>query len=212
MARQGWEDGIAVVCATPHIRDDHDVRIDELPSRISSLSAELAAKELPIHVVGGAEIAERAAERLDVATLERLALGAGHWLLLEPAPGPLSDELEALVTRLFAQGFRVVLAHPERHAGRDFERRLEGFAAQGCLIQWTADFVAKADKGALSYAAKGLLHLLGSDAHSSHGGRPLKLSSGVRRLKEVCPEDDVKWIATEAPWAVLRGEDVTPPW
>lgn len=212
MARRGWEDGIAVVCATPHIRDDHDVRIDELPRRISALSAELAAEELPLHVVGGGEIAQRAAERLDDATLRRLALGAGRWLLIEPAPGPLGDELHRLVTCLGKDGFRVVLAHPERHAGPDFEQRLERLTAEGCLIQWTADFVAQADEGALSFAGKGLLHLLGSDSHSSHGGRPLQLSAGVRRLREVCPDEHVEWIATEAPWGVLRGEDVTPPW
>lgn len=219
MARQGWEDGIAVVCATPHIRDDHDVRIDELPSRLSALSAELAAAELPIHVVSGAEVSERAAQRLDAATLRRLTLGGGDWLLIEPAPGPLGDGLQALVGRLWRDGLRVAIAHPERHAGADFEPRLRRLVDEGCLIQWTADFVSRADEAALTadeaaltYAAKGLLHLLGSDAHSSHGGRPLKLSAGLRRLAEVRGSDDVAWIATEAPWGVLRGGDVTPPW
>lgn len=212
MARQGWKDGIAVVCATPHIRDDHDVRIDELPARLSRLSAELALEELPIHVVGGAEIAQHAAARLDRATLSRLVLGGGRSLLIEPAPGPLGDELEALTTRLMEEGFDVIVAHPERHVGPDFEQRLRKLAAQGCLIQWTADFVAKADRGALVFAAKGLLHLLGSDAHSSHGGRPLKLSAGARRLREVCPDGDVEWMTKEAPWRVLRGEEVTVPW
>lgn len=37
MARQGEADGIQAICATPHIRHDHDVRIGELPARISEL-------------------------------------------------------------------------------------------------------------------------------------------------------------------------------
>jgi protein-tyrosine phosphatase len=37
MARKGERDGIAVVWAAPHIRSDHDVRIEELPSRVNAL-------------------------------------------------------------------------------------------------------------------------------------------------------------------------------
>lgn len=33
MARQAEADGIGIVCATPHIRHDHDVAIAELPQR-----------------------------------------------------------------------------------------------------------------------------------------------------------------------------------
>jgi protein-tyrosine phosphatase len=38
MARQAERDGIAVICATPHIRHDHDVRIAELPARVDALN------------------------------------------------------------------------------------------------------------------------------------------------------------------------------
>ncbi len=41
MARQAEQDGIAVVCATPHIRGDHDVRIEEIAARARSLQQEL---------------------------------------------------------------------------------------------------------------------------------------------------------------------------
>lgn len=214
MGRQACSDGISVVCATPHIRDDHDVRIDELPSRLSALQAELAAEAIPLHVVGGGEIAQRAAERLDRQTLRRLALGAGAWVLIEPDPGPLGDDLNALVDRLAEEDLRVVIAHPERHAGEGFERRLRELAHRGCLIQWTAAFVSEreGDSIALHFARKGLLHLLGSDAHSSHGGRPLKLRAAIEALRGCCSQDRVRWISHEAPWAVLRGLPATPPW
>src|SRR5271167_1695874 len=34
MARQAEEDGITVVCATPHIRHDHEVCIEEIASHV----------------------------------------------------------------------------------------------------------------------------------------------------------------------------------
>jgi tyrosine-protein phosphatase YwqE len=36
MARQAQDDGIQAVCATPHIRHDHDVVISELADRVPS--------------------------------------------------------------------------------------------------------------------------------------------------------------------------------
>lgn len=214
MARQAAADGIAVVCATPHIRDDHDVRIDELPGRLAAVQAELAASAVPVHLLGGGEVAQRAAERLDAVTLRRVALAAGGWVLIEPAPGPLGEDLERLVERLAGEGLMTVLAHPERHAGEGFRPRLTRLAAAGCLIQWTAAFVADTEHGdvALDFAERGLLHLLGSDAHSSHGGRPVHLKAGIERLRERLGSGEVEWIAQTAPWAVLRGERIEAPW
>jgi hypothetical protein len=41
MALQAQSDGIAAICATPHIRHEHDVRIPELPARRAELAAAL---------------------------------------------------------------------------------------------------------------------------------------------------------------------------
>ncbi len=217
MARVAEQDGIEAVCATPHIRDDHDVRIEELPGRIEQLQRELDRLGVGVRIAQGAEVAQLSAEQLSDAHLRELSLGGGGWILLEPAPGPLSDDLRALTARLAARGARLIVAHPERHAGADFEQRLRELAAQGCLIQWTADFLAQADVAdpdalMARLAREGLVHLLASDAHSSHGGRPLRLTPGFDRLRELCPPEQVHWIAEQAPAAILRGEPVKPPW
>jgi hypothetical protein len=62
-------------------------------------------------------------------------------------------------------------------------------------------------------ASVGLVHLLGSDAHSSRAGRPVRLAAGVEKLREVCSPEQVEWIAQEAPRAILDGaESLSPPW
>jgi tyrosine-protein phosphatase YwqE len=43
MARQAEADGISAICATPHIRHDHDVRIGELHARVAELNRALEA-------------------------------------------------------------------------------------------------------------------------------------------------------------------------
>jgi len=214
MARQAHADGIAVVCATPHIRDDHDVHISELPGRVALLERELLRQRVGVRVLTGGEVAQPAAERLTVEELHRLSLAGNGWVLLEPAPGPLGVELDRLVERLAMHGVRAIVAHPERHAGADLRERLLELVARGCLIQWTADFIAQGTGGdfVLDLARDGLVHLLGSDAHSSLAGRPVQLSAGLAGLAKTLPAERVRWIAEDAPWAVLRGGPIIPPW
>jgi protein-tyrosine phosphatase len=215
MAAQAAEDGIEVVCSTPHIRPDHLVRVAELPSRLAALRRELRRRELGVQIAAGAEIAQTTAAGLSDTELRHLSLGGGGWVLIEPAPGPLGDDLFVLVDELAARGVHAVVAHPERHAGADFEDRLRVLTGRGALIQWTADFVARAAAGdlVLEYASAGLVHLLGSDAHSARAGRPVRLAAGVAKLREVCSPEQVEWIAREAPRAILDGsESVSPPW
>src|SRR5271170_6831634 len=98
MARQAEQDGIAVVCATPHIRADHDVDIDELAARAGALQRELRAHGIRVQIVPGGELAQAEADLLTNVQLELVALGgSGGWVLLEPSPGPLCSDLEELV-------------------------------------------------------------------------------------------------------------------
>ncbi len=213
MARQAEEDGITVVCATPHIRHDHDVRIEEIAACVRSVQHVLADHGVDVRVLPGAELAQTEADRLTDAQLRSVTLGgAGGWVLLEPAPGPLDVGLEAVVERLSGRGLGTVIAHPERHAAADFEERLQRLVSSGCLIQWTAQFVADASPGdlVLRLAGEGLVHLLGSDAHSSYGGRPVRLAAGFARLATVCTEAQIAWMVDQAPQTILRGDPVTP--
>jgi protein-tyrosine phosphatase len=215
MARQAAEDGIEAVCATPHIRHDHDVCVEEIAQRVATLQDALDAEGVPVRVLPGGELAETAARELTPQELRCVSLGgAGGWVLLEPAPGPLADGLHGAVDRLSALGARLVVAHPERHAGTDFEQRLRTLADQRCLIQWTAEFVQLAQDGdlVLDLARDGLVHLLASDAHSSLAGRPLRLAAGFERLRDVCPADRVEWMAETAPRAIVGGEQLDLPW
>jgi protein-tyrosine phosphatase len=216
MAMQGEADGIELVCATPHIRHDHDVRIHELPSRVEALNAELAERGLAIRARTGGEVAETVLERLDDDELRAVSLGGGgRWLLLEPAPGPLRESLVGEVERLAGRGFRCVVAHPERHPGELFIQRLIALCERDALIQVTADalLAGEAADGLLDLARRGLVHILGSDAHSSHFGRPLRLSAGLARLETVERlRGHLDWIAREAPAAILRGADLHAPY
>jgi protein-tyrosine phosphatase len=214
MARQAVNDGIERVCATPHIRHDHDVRIEQIAGRIEDLNRALRDEGLPVEVLQGGEVAETAVEGLSEEELGRVSLGAGRWILLEPAPGPLSDTLIARVGHLAERGRRALIAHPERHLSADMYERIAALIAEGALVQATADFFLRerfAD-GMRMLAEQGLIHVLSSDAHSSHGGRPLHLREAfesLAKIESVAPY--IEWMRDVAPGAIVEGKKLSAP-
>jgi tyrosine-protein phosphatase YwqE len=215
MARQAEADGIAAICATPHIRFDHDVRIAELPERLAQLAATISRAGSATRVLPGGEVAASALRRLRHPDLNAVSLGgSGRWILLEPAAGPLDDGLDVAVRDLHARGFRSLIAHPERHLAPDLVERLGRLVGEGALVQATAAFLVNTTSrsGMLTLAHAGLIHVLGSDSHSSRAGRPVALSGALevlRTVERLAPH--LEWIAHTAPQAIVRGEGLTPP-
>lgn len=215
MARQAEADGIEAVCATPHIRHDHDVRIEELAARVRGLNAKIEQELVPVRILQGGEVAETAAEGLSEEELAQVSLGGGGWILLEPAPGPLGDSLLRRVAYLAERGHRTIVAHPERHLSADMFERMAALVAEGALIQATADFFLREQMaaGMLAMAGKGLVHVLSSDAHSARIGREVRISPALERLREVeLLAPHLEWIAETAPRAIVDGEPLDPPY
>lgn len=214
MIRQAVADGIEVVCATPHIRHDHDVRLEEVGGRVEALNERLRDEGLPVTVLQGGEVAETAVEGLSEEELGRVALGGGRWILLEPAPGPLDDLLLTRVAYLAERGYRALLAHPERHVSADMYGRIAALVSAGALVQATADFFLREHTaaGMRALAEAGLIHVLSSDAHSSHGGRPLHMAEAFEALAAIpAVAPHLEWMREVAPRAIVEGEAVEVP-
>lgn len=214
MARQAAADGIEAVCATPHIRHDHDVRIEEVTDRVGALNAVLRQEGVDVRILTGGEVAETAVTALSEEELGQVCLGDGPWILLEPAPGPLGESLLQHVEALAARGHRCLIAHPERHLSADMFERMAALVAAGALIQATADFFLREQMaaGMAAMAAAGLVHVLSSDAHGPHAGRPLRLAPALERLAEIeAVAPHIEWIGETAPRAIVTGAPLEPP-
>jgi len=214
MARVAAADGIEAVCATPHIRHDHDVRIAELAGRVESLNARLGEEGVAVEILTGGEVAETAVESLSAGELSQVALGDGGWILLEPAPGALGDQLLRRVAGLAERGHRALIAHPERHLSVDLFERLAALVREGALVQATADFFLREEMaaGMAAIAEAGLVHVIASDAHSSLGGRPLRLGPAAERLGAIdAVAPHLEWMLTTAPRAIVTAAPLNPP-
>jgi protein-tyrosine phosphatase len=213
MGKQADADGIELVCATPHIRQDHPVRIGDFAGAVDQLNDEFAQDDIGVRLAVGSELAETMAGSLTEDELDQITLGGGgRWLLIEPAPGALSDTLVDTVRWLGRLGFRSVIAHPERHYHAGAPELLARMVEEGALVQVTAADVTHRGNITLELAQHGLVHVLGTDSHSARVGRPVRLSEAFESLAGIdALSPHFNWIAYDAPRAIVKGEEVEPP-
>ena len=140
MARRAAAKGVTRMVATPHIRDDFDVAIGELPDRVAELNGALRAAELELIVHQGGEVAFYRLDDLTDDDLRSVSFGgASRYVLVETPYGSVPAGFEEALFRLALRGFTAVVAHPERSPS--FQRhpeRLTGLVERGMLLQLTA--------------------------------------------------------------------------
>ena len=208
------EQGIAIVVATPHVREDFP---DVTARRIREEVAALGERSGP-RVVTGGEIAITRAMAMSDEELRALSIGGhGRDLLIETPYGPLSSWVEDAVLGIAARGFRVVLAHPELNPSfQRSPRRLARLVAGGVLLQVTAASLLRSRRRSPSarlaeeLVRDGIAPLLASDAHSAGPWRPPELTAGVLAATRLAGARG-EWMASVAPAAVLAGAPLPAP-
>ena len=217
VAEAAYYDGVEVIAATPHAREDHPAVVAaELAGRCDSIRQVLQVHEVPVTVVSGAEVDMAWALGASEQDLIDVTYGGkGTDVLVETPHGLLPPGFEALLHDMFApRGIRVLLAHPER--SRVFQReprRLARLLERGVLAQITADALVSGNRSAgaklaRALVAEGAAHVIATDAHRAEFRA--SLSDAVRAL----PRGDqarARWMVTDAPAAILAGEPLPPP-
>jgi protein-tyrosine phosphatase len=218
LARAAARGGTQVLVATPHVnwRYRNDAQtiarlVDELNVRLAAEGV-LSSSGAPLEVHTGAEVALTQIAEIDPAELERLTLGGGTWLLVEPPFTPVAPHLDEILLALGRDGRRVVLAHPERCPTfqRD-PRMLERLVREGFLTSLTAgsfggSFGAEARRFALDIAREGLLHNVASDAHDHiHRAPTIAAELEAVGLAPLKP-----WLTEAVPRAILDGGEIPP--
>ena len=84
IARAAVADGIRVVAATPHVRDDHPTDAAQMERAVEELRDALRSNMIPLDVRTGGEIAIDWLERLQEEELRRFGLGGNpNYILIE---------------------------------------------------------------------------------------------------------------------------------
>lgn len=212
LARAARAAGIDTLVATPHVNSRTPNDATTIVQLAGEVSDRLAAEQVEVEVIPGAEIAITYLAEIDPGELSRLALGGGDWLLVEPPFSPVAPPLEGLVLDLLRHGHRVVLAHPERCPALRRDRRVvRSLADAGVLMSITAGSLAGRFGGgvrdyALALAREDLIHNVTSDAHDDVR-RPPSLAS---ELEQAGLAPLAEWLTQAVPAAILSGARIPP--
>jgi protein-tyrosine phosphatase len=211
IAEAAVTDGIEVLAATPHVRDDYPTSPETMETSLAELRAAISEASIPLEIKPGGEIALDWISRIDP---HDFGLGGNpRYLLVEfPYYGwPL--DLNMQTSRLLASGVTPVLAHPERNAEvQASPERLSGLVGAGVLVQVTAASI----DGRLGRASRtagfkllelGLAHMLASDAHTA-AVRGIGMSAAVEAIGDAFL---ARWLAYEVPAAILADEPLPDP-
>jgi protein-tyrosine phosphatase len=208
MARIAAAAGTTAIATTSHVGHVHGVAPEEITGAREALAARLESAGIELELLAGGEIAHDRLPDLDDDVLRTLALGGGSYLLLECPFAPIGDGLEPIVDDLHERGFGVLLAHPERSASLQQDPgRLAALVDQGALAQVTTGsllggFGPLAQETAETMLARGLVHVLASDAHDTvHRPPVLDVSVGLGPAEH-------EWMTTTVPEAIVAGQPV----
>lgn len=210
LARALAADGVRVVVAAPHVRDDYPTSPDAMEAALALVREAVAADGLSLRVLGGGEIALPRLGALGAGELERFALGGSRVVLLEPPTLGWPVDLVRTCALLARDGWVPMLAHPERSAEvQERPALLEELVRAGALVQLTAASVdgrlgRRPAECARELLRLGLAHALASDAHGP-GVREAGLSGAVAALGGGALG---RWLVEDVPAALLAGEEV----
>ncbi|PZN06619.1 protein-tyrosine-phosphatase [Thermaerobacter sp. FW80] len=217
LARTAVADGTAQLILTPHVYPEV---YDNRPETIRGLTAEfqrrLDAAGVPLRVRPGSEVflvpeTARAWRRGELVPLG----GEGPYVLVEWNMIALPPYVEGVLFELQAAGAVPVVAHPERYL--PVQRRPEWLVPlveRGVWLQITASALLRPRRDPVRRTAewlvrRGMVHLIGSDAHNAH--RPPQLAEAYRELGRLPGGMETLAVVERATAAVLAGERIDLP-
>jgi protein-tyrosine phosphatase len=213
IARSAAEDGVTVLAATPHVRDDYPTTADTMERLLAEVQAEVAAAGIPITIVGGGELSLESAAALPVEELRRFGLGGNpRYLLVETPYRGWPLDMQQRLFELRTNMITPVLAHPERNSEvQAHPELLAPLVAAGTLVQVTAASLdgrlgRRARAAGLQLVQSGLAQLVASDAHAA-SVRQIGMTAAASAVGDAVL---ARWLTVDVPAAIVRGEPLPP--
>lgn len=202
--------GTDTIVATPHVNRTYRNDAATINRLVGDLGARFASADVALELRKGAEIAMSVADAIAPDELSGLTLGGGPWLLIECPFTSLATGVDILVLKLQSQGYRVVLAHPERSPFFHGNTKLLGSLVRAGVLSsitagsLTGDFGRHVQQFARRLVDEELVHNVASDAHNISSRPPGVLqaveNSGLARLAD--------WLTLDVPAAMLAGDEI----
>ena len=211
MAESAIAEGITHVVATPHSSTEFAFDYARVQQVRERLQAEIGDSLI---LATGCDF------HLNPENLEALrsdappfCINQHDYLLVEFNEISIPPSMDQTLHELQLMGLRPVITHPERNAIlRRQPERLAKWARLGCFVQVTAGsltgtFGPRAQEDSLCWIARGLIHIVASDAHNTRR-RPLKLQPAFDIVKEQFGEQKAQALFVDNPLAAFEGREL----
>ena len=193
--------GVETVVCTGHSNADTGSKYDDCFAQTSELAAGYDVKLLPAleHSLP------------DALNARKRPLGAGKYLLLDPALFPVDSAMLTRLMPLNAAGFSILWAHPERlYSGRalktvDKFSILSGSACQLNAGSFTGAYGDSAKSAAWELLTANRCAVIASDAHSPEG--VINFVKARKMLASLYPEDFIRIWFEINPGRILAGKN-----
>ena len=209
MCRMAADEGIEAIVATPHVlrgrwrtapRAELEMRIDMLRQKVGSAPRLLLGSEY--------FFAHDVTEVLRAGNAI-IPLADSRYILIELASNSVPPMLEQPLYRMQIEGWRPILAHPERN--RVLQSRpalMLDLVNRGVRMQITAgsltgEFGAEARQASELWIRSGYVHFVATDAHNT-ARRPPRAQAALEAVRTICGERVAQALFDDNPRAVIE--------
>lgn len=216
MAQALLDCGVTRVCCTPHTTEwAHAGDTASIQARVAELQKAFEQRAIRLELLPGAEAHLTTTLASDVKRGAVATLNGTSYVLLEFPYDFLPEGFERVVFELQLQGFRPVIAHPERIAPiADDPNILYELVRRDCLAQLTAmslsgGFGPRIREVSELMLEHNLVHLIATDAHDAEpGSRLFALPQARDAARRIVGADRGRALFEETPARVVAGERV----
>jgi protein-tyrosine phosphatase len=208
MAEAAIDDGITHVVATPHCNSEYSFDYAYVQRLRDRLQSEVGDR---LKLATGCDF-HLNPENLNAlrADASQFCINQRDYLLVEFNEISIPPSMDDTLHNLQLQGLRPVITHPERNAIlRRQPERLTKWVRLGCVVQVTAGsitgtFGPRAQEDSMCWIAKGIVHIVASDAHNTKR-RPLRLQPAYGAVSEQFGAMKAQALFVDNPLAAFEG-------
>ena len=211
MLRMAAEAGTTDIVATPHSNSEFEYQPALIDERIRHLMAQTGGKPR-IHRGCDLHLSyDNVVEALENPA--RYSINGRRYLLVECSDLHIPGSMDKVLDMLLGADLVPIVTHPERNPIlRKETAKLEAWVDLGCLVQVTAlsvlgGFGKKAGDNAHRLLAKGMVHVIASDAHDPIHRHP-RLDEAFAAIAAKYGEETAKLLFIRNPAKIIEGQIV----